>query len=152
MTFVLRVVSNFLKLLRELALLLRAGAVHMAIPARRILVTGANKGIGLATCTKLLREHPDSFLLLGSRDVRRGEAAVRSILDNVPGSAGRIECLQIDVADDASCTAAAAALKAKGVTLYALVNNAGVGLAQVEAASASTEHILNVNFLGPDWA
>jgi len=55
--------------------------------------------------------------------------------------------LQIDVADDASCASAAAALKAKGVVLYALVNNAGMGLAQEGAGGVDA--ILNVNFYGP---
>merc|ERR1719440_1240649 len=86
---------------------------------------------------------------MGSRDKARGEAAVKSITDRFPDAASKMEVLQIDVADDASCKAAAAALKAKGVTLYALVNNAGLGLGQEEAASADAEKILNVNVFGP---
>jgi len=57
--------------------------------------------------------------------------------------------LQIDVTDDASCAAAAAALKAKGVSLYALVNNAGMGLAQEGAAEVKPDTLLNTNFYGP---
>jgi NAD(P)-dependent dehydrogenase (short-subunit alcohol dehydrogenase family) len=55
--------------------------------------------------------------------------------------------VQIDVTDDASCKAAAASLKDKGVTLYALVNNAGMGLAQPGAGGM--EEILNTNYYGP---
>ena len=40
---------------------------------KRILVTGANKGIGLATVENLLQNHPDTFLILGSRDEKRGD-------------------------------------------------------------------------------
>lgn len=50
--------------------------------------------------------------------------------------------LQLDVSDDASVTSAAASLKEKNTTLYALVNNAGVGL-------KAGGDVLNVNFYGP---
>ena len=43
------------------------------------------------------------------------KAAVKQILDDFPDAAGKIEVLQIDVTDDASCAAAAAALKVKGL-------------------------------------
>lgn len=86
---------------------------------------------------------------MGARDLAKGAAALKSITDAFPEAAAQIEVLQIDVADDASCTAAAAALKAKGVKLYAIVNNAGLGLAQEEAGSSGTQQILNVNMYGP---
>jgi len=127
---------------------------------KHILVTGGNSGIGLALC-KLLATgtRPDSeypapapppcHVYLGARDIAKGEAALKSITGAFPAAANNIEVLQIDVAEDASCTAAAAKLKAKGVTLYAVVNNAGLGLAQDDAGSAGAEDILNVNMLGP---
>lgn len=128
--------------------------------AKNILVTGGNAGIGLALCkllatgTKPASEYPSPtpppcYVYMGARSLAKGEAALKSITDAHPDAAGKIEVLQIDVADDASCAAAAAALKDKGVTLYALVNNAGLGLAQEEAGGASVEKILNTNFLGP---
>jgi NAD(P)-dependent dehydrogenase (short-subunit alcohol dehydrogenase family) len=58
-------------------------------------------------------------------NVCAGAAAVKSIVDDVPAAAGKIEVLLVDVSNDASCTAAAATLQAKGVVLYGLVNNAG---------------------------
>jgi NAD(P)-dependent dehydrogenase (short-subunit alcohol dehydrogenase family) len=48
----------------------------------------------------------------------------------------------LDVSDDTSVTSAAASLKEKNTTLYALVNNAGVGL-------KAGGDVLNVNFYGP---
>merc|ERR1712187_1093771 len=86
---------------------------------------------------------------LGARSTEKGEAAVKKIIEDFPEAAGKIEVLQIDVTDDASCAAAAAALKAKGVCLYALVNNAGLGLNQAEAATANVHTILNTNYYGP---
>jgi NAD(P)-dependent dehydrogenase (short-subunit alcohol dehydrogenase family) len=86
---------------------------------------------------------------MGSRNPAKGAAALKTITDAFPDAASKIEVLQIDVADDASCASAAATLKAKGVTLYAVVNNAGLGLAQEEAGSSGTDNILNINLLGP---
>ena len=50
--------------------------------------------------------------------------------------------MQIDVGDDASCKAAAKALKSKGVKLYALVNNAGT-------MGDDNELMINTNYEGP---
>ena len=52
----------------------------------------------------------------------------------------QIEVVQIDVGNDESCIDAAKEIKAKGVKLYALVNNAGV-------ARAAEETVINTNFL-----
>ena len=47
---------------------------------KRILITGANKGIGFATVKKLLESFNDTFILLGSRDLTRGKQALESLL------------------------------------------------------------------------
>merc|ERR1712013_73958 len=96
--------------------------------AKRILVTGGNKGIGLAIVTKLLQDYPDSYLILGSRDVRRGQAAVAQINELMSDSCYRLELLQLDVTSDESVKAAVELLKAKyeeDEPLYGPVNNAG---------------------------
>ena len=84
------------------------------------LVTGANKGIGLEIARGLGRL--GYRVWVGSRDPGRGEAAVAELrregLD--------VHALQIDVADDASVTAAALALAKETDRLDALVNNAGI--------------------------
>lgn len=108
-----------------------------------ILVTGANKGIGYAMCKKLLTQS-DVCVLLGARDQRRGAEAVKALLAEVPGSAGRLEFLQIDVTNDGSVKAAAETLASRLGTsgqLWGIVNNAGI-------ARGSTGEILNVNVYG----
>jgi len=114
--------------------------------AKHVLVTGASSGIGLALCKLLVRDH-GCHVYLGSRDASKGAVCLKGILDEVPAAADRLEVLSIDVCDDASVAAAAASLKAKGVTLYGLVNNAGVGLAQPNAPSGP-EGILGTNLYG----
>ena len=74
---------------------------------RRVLVTGANKGIGRAICAKLLSEYDDTFVLLGSRSSARGDAAREAILENTKLKPERIEVLELDVTSDESVGAAA---------------------------------------------
>ena len=85
--------------------------------AKTILVTGANTGIGYALCKLLATEHGCS-VLLGSRTRSKGEKAVADIKKLAPNAS--VELVEIDVSSDESVAAAAAAVKAKGVTLYGL--------------------------------
>jgi NAD(P)-dependent dehydrogenase (short-subunit alcohol dehydrogenase family) len=96
---------------------------------RRILVTGANKGIGLAIVEAILAEHADAFVYLGSRDVGRGRAAAAELERSQPAFRGRLEVVALDVADDGSVAAAGrrAGESLHGDKLYGIVNNAGIG-------------------------
>src|SRR5262245_1844492 len=95
---------------------------------RRILVTGANKGIGLAIARAILEEHDDTFVHLGSRDADRGRAAAASLTKTRPEWQSRIDVVALDVSADRSVAAAIeyVARTAGGDKLYALVNNAGI--------------------------
>ena len=102
---------------------------------KRTVVTGANKGIGLAIVKRLLKEHPDAFVYLGSRDVGRGEAAIK-LIESELGSAAkdRVKLLELDVTSDVSVQKAVALVKEDleeaNDQLYGLVNNAGGGGSQ----------------------
>ncbi len=111
---------------------------------RRILVSGANKGIGLAIVKAIVEQHDDTFVHLGSRDPARGRAAAESLARELPQAKGRIDVVALDVSSDASVSAAARTVAEKlgGDKLYGLVNNAGVG------RGASLAEILEVNTLG----
>ena len=57
----------------------------------------------------------------------RGDQAVQQILEVVPGAAGRIETLALEVTDDASVAAAAAAVAAKYPTEKAPLHGLATG-------------------------
>lgn len=105
----------------------------MQIKGSVALVTGANRGLGLAL-TRALREQGADRVYAGARDV----TSVRE-----PG----VEAVRLDVTDPPSITAAAARLR--DVTI--VVNNAGV---QTEGSpllvpADKIRADLDVNYLGP---
>lgn len=114
---------------------------------RRVLVTGANKGIGLAIVTAILAEHDDTFVFMGSRNPSRGHAARARLLKAHPACANRVEVLELDVTSDASVDAALTQLRqdcaGESTPLYGLVNNAGIG-----SEAGSLADVLEVNTLG----
>jgi NAD(P)-dependent dehydrogenase (short-subunit alcohol dehydrogenase family) len=113
---------------------------------RRILVTGANKGIGLAIVRAALEAGEDTFVYLGSRDLERGRTAAASLIATNAGWAKRIEPVALDVADSRSVAAARDHVAARTAAdkLYGIVNNAGIGT----AGGATLRDVLEVNTLG----
>lgn len=81
------------------------------------LVTGANKGIGLQIAKDLAAR--GLTVLIGSRDLARGEAAAKAV-----GAGAR--ALQLDVTSRASIAAAAERIRSELGRLDVLVNNAGI--------------------------
>jgi NAD(P)-dependent dehydrogenase (short-subunit alcohol dehydrogenase family) len=113
----------------------------------RVLVTGANRGIGRATVSAILDERDDTSVLLGSRSVERGEEARSRLLAEDGDREGRIELIQLDVSDDASVRDAAETVAStfdEEAPLYGIVNNAGIGDRGREMRT-----VLNVNTRGP---
>merc|ERR1712032_1780621 len=91
-----------------------------------ILVTGANKGIGLAIVETLLQQLPDAVVLLGSRDASRGQAAVDAVVGKLgPGVEGRVKLLLLDVTSQESVDQAFQIVSAEHGTIYGVINNAG---------------------------
>jgi NAD(P)-dependent dehydrogenase (short-subunit alcohol dehydrogenase family) len=112
---------------------------------RKVVVTGANKGIGLALVSAILEHAEDTFVYLGSRDADRGRAARDSLVTDHAAWADRLEVLPLDVTDDDSVRAASASVSealGEGETLYGVVNNAGVG------RTAGMAGVLDVNTRG----
>ena len=81
------------------------------------LVTGANKGIGLQIAKDLAAR--DFTVLVGSRDIKNGEAAAKNVGANA-------SAIQLDVTDAASIAAAAERIRKDFGRLDVLVDNAGI--------------------------
>jgi NAD(P)-dependent dehydrogenase (short-subunit alcohol dehydrogenase family) len=84
---------------------------------RVALVTGANQGVGLEVAKQLAAR--DITVLVGSRNLARGEEAARSI-------SGDARAIQLDVTDRASIADAEARIRRELGRLDLLVNNAAI--------------------------
>jgi NAD(P)-dependent dehydrogenase (short-subunit alcohol dehydrogenase family) len=80
-----------------------------------ILITGANKGLGKETARQLLGLGHTVYV--GARDISRGRETAEEL---------GARFIQLDVTDDDSVRAAAAALQYEIGSLDVLVNNAGI--------------------------
>ena len=111
-----------------------------------MLVTGASRGIGAATA-QLAATRGYCVAVNYVNDVEAAEA-VRA---RIEAGGGEAFTLRADVADEAQVLAMFAALDARGVTLRAVVNNAGVVGAIAPFAhysAARLKRTLEVNVLG----
>ncbi|HJK96409.1 MAG TPA: SDR family NAD(P)-dependent oxidoreductase [Polyangiaceae bacterium LLY-WYZ-14_1] len=114
---------------------------------KRVLVTGGNKGIGLAIVRGILAHGPETVAILGSRDPGRGAEARDALRSEDQSWGDRLELLEIDVSSAASVQEAAQGLARRfgdddgGAPLYGLVNNAGIAHGEMAA-------ILDVNVAG----
>jgi 3alpha(or 20beta)-hydroxysteroid dehydrogenase len=109
---------------------------------RTTLVTGAVGGIGGATCERIAAE--GGRLVVTDLDL----AACERFAAELPGE-GHL-ALPLDVADERAWTAVADRLRADGIALHALVNNAGIGsLASVEDEEVETwDRVVRINQTG----
>ena len=115
-----------------------------ASPQNVALVTGAARGIGLATAKRFLAEGWRVALLDIEDELLRG--AVDGLAD--PDNTLPLHC---DVSDAAAVEAAIDALRKRFGRLDALINNAGVAVFAplMETADADWNRILAVNLTGP---
>ncbi|MBX7212997.1 MAG: SDR family NAD(P)-dependent oxidoreductase [Thermoflexales bacterium] len=114
--------------------------------AAPVLVTGGNRGIGLATCHALARRGIP--VLMATRDVARGETAASALRAALPGA--KIDVLALDLGSQAGIRRTADKLIAEGPVPRALVNNAGaIGLGEtITFTEDGFETAFGVNHLG----
>lgn len=114
-----------------------------ALKGRRILITGAANGIGLATAVRFLEEGAS----VASLD--RNEGALSAMRDRFAGRA--LHAIACDVANEQSVDAAVMAAAAALGGIDGVVNAAGLDLvADIEAmALADWSRIMAVNLTGP---
>lgn len=108
------------------------------------LVTGGNRGIGLAACKGLVEQQYDVFM--GCRDLDDGNIVVnRENLENVTP-------LLLDVTDPASVNRAIASIGESKGYLDVLINNAGISRGVRDKPSVEdleqAQYTLEVNFFG----
>uniref|UniRef100_A0A3P9NEK1 3-keto-steroid reductase/17-beta-hydroxysteroid dehydrogenase 7 n=1 Tax=Poecilia reticulata TaxID=8081 RepID=A0A3P9NEK1_POERE len=89
-----------------------------------VVVTGANSGIGLALCDRLLSEDGRLRLCLACRNMKRAEAARATLL--VSHGSARVDLLHLDVGSAQSVLSAAEELKARYHRVDFLYLNAGI--------------------------
>lgn len=89
---------------------------------RRILITGANSGIGYHAALKLVRKGAE--VILACRDRRKGEMALDRLHSEAPNS--HMELAILDLASLDSVRKFAAEELRKNRPLHVLINNAGV--------------------------
>ena len=121
---------------------------------KRVLVTGANKGIGKATVQCILEKFPDAYVFLCSRNLDRGTQALKSMLYEGPNWDSRVEVVELDVCSKESVLNVSDYLKKKFADeshpLYGIVNNAGVaaGLFDDSFSIENLRQCLDVNVYG----
>jgi NAD(P)-dependent dehydrogenase (short-subunit alcohol dehydrogenase family) len=89
---------------------------------KRILITGANSGIGFHTARVLAEK--GAHVILACRNPERGQAALRQLKAGNPAASA--ECAHLDLASLASVRAFAEREQTSGLALHVLINNAGV--------------------------
>ncbi|XP_017275709.1 3-keto-steroid reductase/17-beta-hydroxysteroid dehydrogenase 7 [Kryptolebias marmoratus] len=89
-----------------------------------VIVTGANSGIGLALCERLLTEDARLRLCLACRNMQRAEATRAALLTSHSGAS--VDLLHLDVGSVRSVLSAAREVKAKYGRIDFLYLNAGI--------------------------
>ncbi|MBI4785317.1 MAG: SDR family oxidoreductase [Oscillatoriophycideae cyanobacterium NC_groundwater_1537_Pr4_S-0.65um_50_18] len=117
-------------------------------PAERIaIVTGANRGIGLEVVRQLA--HKGITVILGSRDLQKGEQAAAQLI----GAGLHVLPRQLDVTAPESMTQLATQVEQEFGRLDILVNNAGIlydTWQQPSTADFDTvQEAISINTLGP---
>jgi len=114
------------------------------LTGRTALVTGATTGLGLETATTLAGA--GAAVLVGCRNLDKGDAAMAAIREVVPGA--ELEPAVMDLADLATVRACADAIVAGHERLDLLINNAGVMFTPEGRTADGFETQLGTNHLG----
>ncbi|EJL69849.1 SDR family oxidoreductase [Chryseobacterium populi] len=114
---------------------------------KSVLITGANRSIGLETAKQFSEK--GLFVYIGSRNLENGEAAVKEL--NEKGYQN-IKAIEIDVTNPDSITAAKNRVENEQGKLDILINNAGILGINPQTASATSiqdiREVFDTNFFG----
>lgn len=115
------------------------------IAGKRVIVTGGNSGIGLATAAELCRR--GAQVVITARDGAKGHAACDSIAERVPGAA--IDWRLLDLASRESIREFAQGVLTDFERLEVLIHNAGLILSERQELEGGVEATFGINHLGP---
>ena len=107
---------------------------------KKVLITGANKGIGFETTKQLLKQ--GYFVYLGCRNLKKGKEAIEQILSE---GLENVELIEIDINSNESVKSARVKLGKKTEAIDILINNAGIaGAYPQNALDADIDNFKNI--------
>lgn len=103
-----------------------------------ILITGGNAGLGLEI-VRALAKHANPFnIIIGSRNLEKGNNAVAQIQAELPQTQSKLSTVQIDILSDDSIRGAVEYVSSTFGKLDVLINNAGANIdREIQAGNIS---------------
>lgn len=117
----------------------------MSLPSqsgKRVVITGANTGIGRVAALEIAKA--GASMVLAGRSLER----TQPVLEKIRAAGGEAEFVELDLGDLASVRAAAAQISATGMPIHTLINNAGLAGRRGQT-SDGFEVQFGVNHVGP---
>ncbi len=106
---------------------------------RTVLITGANRGLGLETAKQLLEK--GFFVYLGMRDTSKAE----KLVNELSSISKEFKLLELDILKNSQIRDALSEIRNAGHSLDILINNAGVFIESTGPNDQTTSSILKVD-------
>lgn len=90
-----------------------------------VLITGANTGLGFEIVKSLYKTNKPYNIIVGSRSVDKGVAAIAAVQREIPSSSSNLSVLQVDLSSDDSIKSALKNVESNFGRVDILVNNGG---------------------------